>query len=230
MNPEVQRVLDDFVTAVRAAFGEDVLSVVLFGSGAEDRLRPSSDVNVLVLLRRFDPSRAEALGPTLELSGAAVHLRAMFLLEAELAACARAFPVKFADVRRRHRVLAGTDPFPGLAIPRAAAIARLEQELLNLALRQRAVLVESGRHEERLVRAIAEAAGPLRVCAAELLELEGRAAPTPREALRSVAGKPLAELSRAREQESLPPGTAAATLLELVELAGAMRARVEALR
>lgn len=230
MNPKTQKILDDFVAAVRGAFGDDVLSVVLFGSAAEDRLRPSSDVNVLVLLRSFDPVKAATLGPQLQLFAAAVRLRVMFLLDAELEAAALAFPVKFADMTRRHRVLAGADPFTHLAIPRAATRARLEQVLLNLVLRLRARLVESGENEGLLLRSIAEAAGPLRVSAAELLELEGRGAPSPKEALQIVAGKPLEELSKVRENGSLPPGAARTTLLGLIELAGTMRVRVEALR
>jgi hypothetical protein len=186
-------------------------------------------VNVLVLLRGFDLVKAAALGPQLLLFGTAVRLRAMFLLEAELAAAALAFPEKFADMTRRHRVLAGTDPFPRLTIPRAALRARLEQVLLNLVLRLRARLVEGGENEGLLLRSIAEAAGPLRVSAAELLELEGRGAPSPKEALQIVAGRPLEELSRVRESGSLPPGAARKTLLALIELAQAMRARVEAL-
>lgn len=229
MNAEIQKTLDDFVTALRGALGDDVLSVVLFGSGAEDRLRPSSDVNVLVLLRRFEPAKAAPLAAPLHLFATAVRLRAMFVLEAELEAAALAFPVKFADMRRRHRVLAGPDPLQGLTIPRAALLNRLKQVLLNLALRLRSQLVEHGPREVLLVRTIADAAGPLRVCAAELLELEGRPTPSPKKALEIVVGKPLEAVSRAREDGELAPGTAAATLNELIEVAGAMRRRVEAL-
>lgn len=227
MNAETTSVLDGFVDEARKTFGDDLLAVVLFGSAAEDRLRPSSDVNVLVLLRAFARESAVGFGAPLAFAATAVRLRAMFLLESELEAAALAFPVKFADIRRRHRVLWGADPTPRLTTPRPAALARLRQVLLNLTLRLRAGLVEHGRYEERLVRTIAEAAGPLRAAAAQLLELEGQAVPAPREALRTVAGGPLEELSRARETGTLEPGVAAATLSRLIELADAMRARAE---
>ena len=39
----------NFVDAVLQAFGDDLRSVVLYGSGAEGRLRASSDVNLLLV-------------------------------------------------------------------------------------------------------------------------------------------------------------------------------------
>ena len=101
----------------------------------------------------------------------------MFLLREEVEPATQAFAQKFADVLRRRRVLYGADPFAGVAIPRAALIARLAQVLLNLTLRLRAVYVERSLREEQVARAIADAAGPLRTCAASILELEGRPAP-----------------------------------------------------
>ena len=46
---DVARVLDDFVAAVRDAFGDQLESAVLYGSGAEGALRATSDVNVVRL-------------------------------------------------------------------------------------------------------------------------------------------------------------------------------------
>ena len=118
---------------------------------------------------------------------ATVRLRAMFLLADEVAAAAEAFAQKFDDVRRRHRVLWGRDPFATLAPSRAALVGRVNQVLLNLALRLRAAYVERSPREEQLVAVVADAAAPLRTAAASLLDLEGRRAPSPKAALREVA-------------------------------------------
>jgi len=40
--------------APSAAFGDSLRSVILYGSGAEGRFRPTSDVNLLIVLSRFD--------------------------------------------------------------------------------------------------------------------------------------------------------------------------------
>ena len=50
----VDAILDELIARAREAFGGDLAAVVLFGSGAEGKLRKTSDVNVILVLRRFD--------------------------------------------------------------------------------------------------------------------------------------------------------------------------------
>ena len=234
---DVARALDDFVVAARAAFGDQLESVVLYGSAAECALRATSDVNVILVLRAFERERAARLREPARLAHATVRLRAMFLLAEEVAAAAEAFAQKFDDVRRRHRVLWGRDPFAALAPSRAALLARINQVLLNLILRLRAAYVERGLHEEQLVTVVADAAPPLRTAAASLLELEGRAAASPKLALREVAlalggsatEAALSRMSQARDTGTLPAGAGGPTLLDLIELARALRTRLRAL-
>ena len=190
-------------------------------------------MNVILVLTAFDRAKVDGLRDGLRVAQAAVRLSAMFLLAEEVALATQAFAQKFADVLRRRRVLYGADPFAGIEIPRAALTARLAQVLLNLTLRLRAVYVERSLREEQVSRAIADAAGPLRTCAASILELEGRPAPSPREALRTLAtslggddwAPVLDRVSEARERQVLPPGVAPDTLLRLIELTRLMRAR-----
>ena len=224
----VQEVLGTFVESARSAFGGDLLSVVLFGSAAEGRLRPLSDVNVLVVLAAFDPAKADRLRDSLRKAHAAIRLTAMFLLEAELQPAIEAFAVKFGDIARRHLILHGRDPFSGVTVPRAAAVARLKQVLLNLTLRMRETYVSRSLREEQIAAAIADNAGPLRACATTLLELQGSPVGSPKEALEKVAGALLPEpaaaalmgkITEARADGALPPGTAGTTLCELADLA-----------
>lgn len=224
--------LDDFIAAAADALGPDLRSVVLYGSAAEGRLRPTSDVNVIVVLRAFDPLRLERLREPLNAAAARVGMAAMILLEGEIADAADAFASKFADIARRRRVLHGDDPFAGLVVRRHALARQLAQVLLNLVLRLRQSWLVRGIHEEQLARLMAESAGPLRACAANLLDLEGRPAPSPREALARVAadfpeigGDLMAEISQARELKFLPPGTGGPAVLRLIALAERMRAR-----
>jgi predicted nucleotidyltransferase len=225
MEARITLALERVVAAAKEAFGPDLRSVVLYGSGAEDALRPTSDVNLIVVLSAFDAERAARIRDAVVVAGAAIRLRAMFLLEREVADAAEAFAVKFEDVQRRHKVLYGTDPFADLHVPRAAGVARLRQVLLNLVLRLRERIVARGDDEQGLARVAADAAGPLRACAAEILALEGRPAPSPREALAVAAGGPIEELSVARDTGSLPPGRATPLVLRLIDLAERMRDR-----
>lgn len=233
----VGAVLEEFVEAARRAFGASLRSVVLYGSAAEGRLRPTSDVNVILVLDAFDRAAADRLRGPLGTARAAIQLAVMFLIAEEVRPASEAFAAKFADVRRRRRVLFGEDPFSGLSIPRSAEIARLKQILLNLALRLRASYANSGDREELLARIVADIAGPLRASAATLRELQGRPASTGKKALEDLTAElsdagldeAVARLSETRQTGTLPPGKAGDTLLALVELAQRMRAQVEAL-
>ena len=175
----------------------------------------------------------------LRLAEAAIKLRAMFLLEEEVQPATQAFAVKFADIQRRRRVLYGDDPFAAISVSREDSIFRLKQTLLNMILRLRESYISRGLREEQLVATIADVAGPLRSCAATLLELEGAGAPSAKEALQQISvSLPGAEkrnedlnlISEARERQSLPPGVAAPTLFHLIELARLMWARAAALK
>lgn len=234
----VTAALDGLVEAARAALGESLSSIVLYGSAAEGRVRATSDINLILVLSRFEQTAIDRLREPLRAAQAAVGLTAMLVLETEIPEAAEAFAAKFADIGRRRRVLYGRDPFAALQVPRPATIARLRQVLLNLVLRLRAAYALRSLREEQLALVVADAAGPLRSAAASLLELEGETPGSPRASLQRVAAtlapdgftEALARLSEAREQGLLPPGVAGPTLFRLLELAGALRARLAALR
>ncbi|MEG1051524.1 MAG: nucleotidyltransferase domain-containing protein, partial [Janthinobacterium sp.] len=74
---EIQRHLDVFVAAAQNAFGADLAAAVLFGSAADGQVRATSDVNLLLLLKRFAPPAADALRGPLRLAHAAIDLQVM---------------------------------------------------------------------------------------------------------------------------------------------------------
>jgi predicted nucleotidyltransferase len=234
---QVEQSVNAFVEAAKAAFESDLVSVVLFGSAAEGNLRATSDVNILLVLKRFEQSRADRLREPMRVAHAAVLLNAMFVLESEVSAANEAFAVKFADIRTRHRVLFGPDPFASLGTPRDALIRRLKQVLLNLQLRLRERYVMLSLREEQLALVIADAAPPLRASAASLLQLEGRPAAAPKAALEQLVNEwndarlseALVQISSARNDKPLEPGIAAATLMSLIELTQRLRERIDRL-
>jgi predicted nucleotidyltransferase len=236
LTARVNSVLTDLVETAKKAFQDDLRSIVLFGSGAEGQLRATSDVNVIVVLTRFDSHKAEQIREAIRLAEAAIKLKAMFLLEEEIRPAFEAFAVKFADIKRRRRVLYGDDPFAEIVASREASIFRLKQTLLNLILRLRETYISRGFREEQLIAVIADTAGPLRSCAATLIELEGGPVTSPKDALRQVLPdsdqqKPTLELvSEARQMHQLPTGVAAQTLLDLIAMARVMWVRAVALK
>src|SRR5215217_510216 len=87
----VREVLEALVGSARSAFGDHLTSVILYGSAAEGRMRATSDVNILFLLRELDPQRANAFREPYRVAQAAANVIAMFVLDSELHAAADEF-------------------------------------------------------------------------------------------------------------------------------------------
>jgi hypothetical protein len=235
---KIRTVLAEFLMGAQNAFAEDLVSAVLFGSAAEGALRKSSDVNLILILRRYEPARAEKLRGDLGAAEAAILLRVMFLVQDEIPAACEAFAQKFSDILRRRTVLWGPDPFTGISIPRPAQVRRLRQVLLNLLLRLREVHAGSESNSRFTLRLLADSTGALRSSASLLLLLEGGNAPNPKQSLIQVAeqiapGKfttAMTRLSQLRETASLSESDAHAVMIAMMELAAAMHARAAALK
>jgi predicted nucleotidyltransferase len=230
----VSEALGLFVDAARAAFGDNLRSLILFGSAAEGKLRATSDVNVLLVMRALDRAQLDALREPIQAAQAAIDLQAMLILESELPAAAEAFANKFEDIRRRHVVLIGDDLVNTLTIPRDALLRRVRQVLLNQTLRLRDAYAEQSLREEQAAAVIADAAGPLRTAAASILELEGHPASDPKSALAMLTANSefanvLPYISEAREQRLLAPGTAGNVLFDIARLAQWMHERASVL-
>jgi predicted nucleotidyltransferase len=223
--------------ALIESLAEELEALILFGSAAEGRMRASSDVNLLVILRCFNSDRIDRVSDLLQNAAAAIELHPMFLLSSELPLAAESFSVKFDDIAQRRVLLYGTDPFEGLVIPRSLLVQRLQQVLFNLTLRLRTLYAVGRAREESLAALIADTAAPLRRSAFAILELRGTRPPSPRVALESFVAEldgnwieDLQNLSKAREDLYLAPGTASKLILRLAELSESMRQQAANLR
>jgi predicted nucleotidyltransferase len=230
--------LNQLVQSARDAFGPDLRSIVLFGSAAEGTSRATSDVNLVIVLRKFTRENVDRFRNPFRAARAAIKASAMFILDSEVPAAADAFAVKFVDISRRRRVLWGDDVFAELRITREATRQRLVQMLVNLILRLRERYVLASMRDHQATQALAEMAGPLRVAAATLLELEGKNAASGKTALEQVAQSVeggdwsdlMAQISRARRSQLLPPGVAAGLMFRLIDLATALKVRADNLK
>lgn len=228
LQDNVVETLETVVQATVQHFANDLVSIILYGSAAEGRMRATSDVNLLIVVRRFAAECVDPMRDLLRAAQAAIELKVMFVMENELAEAAEAFATKFADMIMRRRVLWGADVLASLQISREARIRRICQTLLNLEIRLRERYALTSLREEQLALVVADAAAPLRTAAATILELQGRPAATPREALETIVqslpnlsaySEALRHLSAAREARALPPGVAPTVTFRLMEIA-----------
>jgi len=234
----VRKTLTDFVNSAKEACGGNLVSVVLFGSAAEGRMRPTSDVNLILVTKEFDVPQVDRLREVLRVAYAAIRMNVMFILESEISVASEAFAVKFTDILNRNRILFGSDPFKNMEVTRAATLQRLRQVIVNLMLRLRERYALVSLREEQLVPIIADVAGPIRASAATILGLEGKKGIQPKEALQTFTQQlpghnwteVLKNMSTAREEQELKPGEAASTMLGLLDLLKAMQKHVQGMK
>lgn len=123
----------DFASIVESAAPGNVVGVILYGGVVADEFFPgTSDANVVVVLKRADPETLRALAPSIHNARRYHRIATLLLTEHEIRSSADVFPVKFLDMRDRHQVVTGKDPFEGLEISEEYLRLRCEQELKSL--------------------------------------------------------------------------------------------------
>ena len=150
--------LDELVTQLRAAYGARLSSVVLYGSAAGgDHIPSRSDYNVLVLLDSLDNAQSfVAASAVAQAWREAGNPPPMTMTVDEWRRSSDIFPLEYADILERNRVLHGAPPFEGISVDRADLRLQLEQQVMGklLQLRQGALLAGAdGKRQSELVAA-----------------------------------------------------------------------------
>ena len=131
--PEAQDALDRAVAALKKALGENLHSLVLYGSAVRGNLVPKvSDLNLLILLEESTPDAHAAIAEAIR---GPVRIEPFILGRALLARSLQAFAIKFLSIRRNYRVLHGADPFADFQVDESLARFLCEQQARNLRLR-----------------------------------------------------------------------------------------------
>jgi hypothetical protein len=149
--------LDELVTQLRAAYGAQLASVVLYGSAAAgEHIPQKSDYNVLVLLNALDARSLAAASATANAWREAGNPPPMTMTLDEWRRSSDIFPMEYADILERHRVLHGAAPFDGISVSLDHLRLQLEQQVMGklLHLRQGTLLAGTdGKRQAELIRA-----------------------------------------------------------------------------
>jgi|SRR5450631_1168620 hypothetical protein len=146
-----EKLISEFVEKLRAAAGANLVSVILYGSGAEGEFHPEySDLNLLCVLRDASFASLTKITDVVEWWRSKKHRPPLVLTPAELKASADTFSIEFVDMKQRNRVLYGEDVLSTLNIPMALHRAQLEYELREKLFLLRQHLVVAGSNEKQL--------------------------------------------------------------------------------
>jgi len=170
--------LSQLVERLKKAYGESLVSVVLYGSAAAEDHQPKfSDFNVLCVLSQL--TRSE-LGASEEVFGwwrEKGNPSPLLLTEAEMAASTDCFPMEFTDIRRYHRVLFGKDVATPLKVESRFYRAQVEHELRAKLFRLRQKAAGMLSDPDLLRRLLADSISTFCVLFRHALALHGRDVP-----------------------------------------------------
>src|SRR3954462_14721086 len=109
--------LGGLATQLRGASGAPLSAVVLYGSAAAgEHIPKQSDYNVLVLLDQIEPTTLAAASAVAQAWSDAGNPPPMTMTVGEWRRSSDVFPMEYADILDRHRVLHGTPPFEGISV------------------------------------------------------------------------------------------------------------------
>lgn len=137
--------LDDLVAQLTQVHGASLVGVVLYGSAAtHEEVAGRSDQNVLVIVETLEMGTLRTLGQTARAWQEAGNPPPLMLTRGEWLASADVFPMEYADILERHRVLAGTLPLDGVTVHMSNLRLQVEQEALGKVLRLRRAAMTAG--------------------------------------------------------------------------------------
>lgn len=178
MANDTEKLLNELSSRLRRAFGDRLLSVVLYGSAASGELHGSySDLNVLCVVKTIGPAELGLAEPVIKWWRSLHNPSPLFLTEEEFHNSTDCFAIEFHDIVECHRVVAGADLVTGMTVDDSFYRGQVEHELRAklLRLRQKAggLLSDKG----QLVQLMGESVSTFCNLARHALRLAGARAP-----------------------------------------------------
>jgi predicted nucleotidyltransferase len=169
--------LKDLVEKLTEAHGENLKSVVLYGSAVNAQPDEDRPKKVLVVLDRIAPDDLKSAHSVAEWWRSEGNPVPVYFTSEEMADSSDVFPIEFLDMSQVRRVVFGKDPFDGLAIPTQNLRHQLEYELRARLLRLRRLYIPASRNANQLARLMAESLDNFAVLFRHVLVMLGKEAP-----------------------------------------------------
>ena len=172
----VEQDIEAYARDVQTALGDQLLCVAVYGSAAgDDWVTGRSDVNTAVVVERVTTGALEALAPIVTRFRARGFALPLIVDRNFFQRAGDVFPMELDDIRRRHRVLAGTDVLATGEPDRAALRRECEREARSKLLRLRAHFLETADVPEALERLMLDSLKSFLVLLRHFLRLRGSA-------------------------------------------------------
>jgi len=209
----VQEALNGLLRDLQATHGDNLASVVLYGSAAAgDHVELRSDYNLLITLNRITPEDLRlAQAPMREWQRLGHPLPVYFTTE-ELSDAADVFPIEFHQMANARVVLYGRDPFEFIKLSDANLRHQTEYELRSKLIQLRRMYIPASVSIEKLCDLMSDSLASFAALFRAVLILYGEEAPVAKpDCVRATARRfgldpdPFEKIFAFRASEYVPP-------------------------
>jgi len=171
---KLEKLIDD----LRVAHGDNLASIVLYGSAATgDQANARSDHNLLIVLQHITPMDLRAAHDALrEWHKLGQPTPVYFTLE-ELQDAADVFPIEFLQMEKARKILFGRDPFEFVQISQANLRHQTEYELRTALIRLRRLYIPASASAEKLANLMSDSLASFAALFRALLILKNQEPP-----------------------------------------------------
>lgn len=178
----VSDTLDQLIKDLREAHGENLSSIVLYGSAAAgDQVEKRSDHNLLIALTRITTQDLHAAHSAMrdwEKLGQPIPV---YFTVAELQGGADVFPIEFHQMEKARKVLFGRDPFEFVQISPANLRHQTEYELRTKLIQLRRLYIPASASVARLSSLLSDSLASFAALFRAVLILKGEEPPVAKE-------------------------------------------------
>ncbi len=136
---------EELVRQLQLAYGAGLRSVVLFGSAVAGEHNPKkSDYNILVIVDSLPLDKLRAVAAVSKAWAEDGNPPPMTFTNKEWRSSADIFPMEYADILERHRVLFGNPPFDGNKVAPSDLRLQVEQQTMGKLLQLRQATMGAG--------------------------------------------------------------------------------------
>jgi predicted nucleotidyltransferase len=168
--------LDELVRQLQLAYGGGLRSVVLFGSAVAGEHNPKkSDYNVLVIVDSLPLERLRAVAAVSKAWAEDGNPPPLTFTTREWKSSSDIFPMEYADILERHRVLYGAPPFDGIRVAPSDLRLQVENQAMGKLLQLRQAIMGAGGDSKLQVEVLEKSLSTLMVVFRGVSRLFGHA-------------------------------------------------------
>lgn len=178
MANKIDSALNRQVEDLRAAHGENLASIVLYGSvAAGDQVELRSDYNLLIVLNRIALADLRLSHTTMRDWLSLGQPMPVYFTAEELKRAADVFPIEFLQMQQARKVLHGRDPLESVDISQANLRHQTEYELRTKLIQLRRLYIPASVSVEKLSALMSDSLASFAALFRAVLILHGQEAP-----------------------------------------------------